>query len=202
MLSNCSQCKYYDNNPHHSKDIRCAIAPAYTAMWERLQGLDVFTLQSVPVASCLDFDVNEALLPKKINLALNIQQWQGLTKTLEDRTAIESINNKLVEHSLSLTLEEWQAIADSTLDQIILTALASAGIEPRDLWIEVNSSCIKAISHLRSQSILLIKFHSHRVYEYQAVSSDIYEEFLDSSSKGTFFNNHIKDYFAYREVDS
>lgn len=202
MLSNCSQCKYFDPNPHHSNDIRCSIAPAYATAWTRLKDVDEISLQTLPISSCLDFDLNESLQEKEISLALTLYQWQKLIRYYdEDRIIARSFDDKLFEHSLSLSLQRWQAIANSTNSNALLEALAEAGIEPEQKWIEVNSSCIEAIAFLRSESLLLVKFHSQDIYEYSEVDYQTFESFIDSASKGIFFNRYIKDQYSFNLSD-
>ncbi|MEL6930987.1 MAG: KTSC domain-containing protein [Cyanobacteria bacterium J06600_6] len=203
MLSNCSQCQYFDHQPNHKNDIRCAIAPAYTSMWLKLKSLDESTLNAVPVNSCHDFDLDSRLEKKEISLALTYQQWQSLARNTSNREIMDFLAfEKVIEHSFSLTIADWQAIANSTQDSQVLSVLAQQGVEPEEeeeeQWHTVDSSCINAIAFDHSQSYLYIRFHSQSVYQYRQVCSDIFEEFLEAASKGQFFNYHIKDEFPHR----
>jgi hypothetical protein len=45
-----------------------------------------------------------------------------------------------------------------------------------------------------------ITFTSGKTYRYRHVPLDIYDGLLEAPSKGTFFNNNIKDAFAVSEV--
>ena len=201
MLSNCAQCRYFNHHPNYSGDIRCAVAPAYAAMWQKLKSLDESTLNAIPVDSCLDFELNPSLEKKEIDLSLTFQQWQKLIRDYDcPESILNALKDKLFEHSLLLTLGDWKAIANSSQDPDVLETLAQQSIEPDEKeegWIEVDSSCIEAIAFNRSQSCLYIQFHSQSVYQYRQVSSDIFEEFLNADSKGRFFNLHIKDQFPY-----
>ena len=199
MLSNCAQCRYFHHHPNHSSDIRCAIAPAYTAMWQKLRSLDESTLNAIPVDSCFDFELNPTLEQKEINLALTWKQWQKLIRDYDCPETIKgALKDRLFEHSLSLTLGDWQAIANFTHNSVLLETLAQQGIEPEaERWIEVDSSCIEEIAFNRSDSCLYIRFHSQSVYQYRQVSSDLFEEFLNADSQGQFFNVEIKDQFPY-----
>jgi hypothetical protein len=47
---------------------------------------------------------------------------------------------------------------------------------------------------------LEITFVTGRVYVYSAVPEDVFEDFLAASSKGEFFNAHIRNAYAYREI--
>ena len=129
MLSNCAQCQFFDHKPNHHGDIRCAIAPAYTAIWQQLKSLDESTLNAVPVDSCRDFELDSRLEKKDISLALTFKQWQRLIKNYDcPETILNAFDNKLFEHSLSLTLGDWQAIANFTDDYVILNALEQQNI--------------------------------------------------------------------------
>ena len=201
MLSNCAQCRYFNHHPNHSGDIRCAIAPAYTTMWQKLKFLEESTLNAIPVDFCLDFELNPSLEKKEINLALTWKQWQKLIRDYDCPETIEgALKDKLFAHSLFLTLGDWKAIANSSQDPDVLQTLAQQGIEPDEKeegWLEVNSSCIEAITFNRSNSCLYVRFHSQSVYQYEQFHSQLFEEFLDADSKGSYFNLHIKDQFPY-----
>jgi|GEM_PF-5365579 len=206
MLSNCSQCQYFDHQPNHKNDIRCAIAPAYTSMWLKLKSLDKVTLNSIPVDSCRNFELNPSLEKKEINLPLTWKQWQRLIRDYDHPQSIENaLDNRIFEHSLSLTIGDWQAIANSSCDceasqrhHHLIAILAQQGIEPDESrWIEVDSSCIEAIRFDRARSLLYIRFHSQSVYEYSNFNSELFQDFLDAASKGSFFHLHIKDKFPF-----
>ena len=58
----------------------------------------------------------------------------------------------------------------------------------------VNSSAFSYIDYDESTSTLTISFKSGG-YDYPNFPKDLYLEFLASSSKGRFYNTHIKDKF-------
>ncbi|HLU08558.1 MAG TPA: KTSC domain-containing protein [Oceanobacillus sp.] len=62
---------------------------------------------------------------------------------------------------------------------------------------EVESSVIHAVGHTR---VLEIEFESGRVYQYFDVPQDIYDNMLQSDSKGRYFNQHIRGKFPYQEI--
>lgn len=203
MISNCSQCQYFDHKPNHKNDIRCAIAPAYTSMWQKLKSLDRVTLDSIPVDSCRDFYLDSRLEQKEISLPLTWKQWQKFILKQESTETIkairDTIKDKIFQHSLSLSIEHWKAIANSSDDSDVLSTLALHGIEPEEKrWHEVDSSCIEAICFDRSQSFLYIRFHSQSVYQYRNFNFDMFQDFLDASSKGQFFHTYIREQFPYR----
>lgn len=62
---------------------------------------------------------------------------------------------------------------------------------------EVESSVIHTVGHTR---VLEIEFESGRVYQYFDVPQDIYDNMLQSDSKGRYFNQHIRGKFPYQEI--
>jgi hypothetical protein len=61
--------------------------------------------------------------------------------------------------------------------------------------ISVNSSVIRAVDYDGDNSILYIKFNSGTTYKYYRVPEAIFRGLLNSQSKGTYFNQRIKDRF-------
>jgi len=50
-------------------------------------------------------------------------------------------------------------------------------------------------------STLRVVFRSGKIYEYKDVPESIYHAMKMSFSKGTYFNRHIKNTFAFEKVD-
>jgi hypothetical protein len=63
----------------------------------------------------------------------------------------------------------------------------------------VESSLIRSVTY-GSDATLTIRFHSGAVYRYFTVPRTILEAFLAATSKGTYFNRHIRDAFPYQHV--
>lgn len=59
------------------------------------------------------------------------------------------------------------------------------------------SSVIRAFHYHPEKAALDITFVSGRSYRYLQVPPAIYEEMRTSFSKGEFFNQHIRDHFAF-----
>jgi lysyl-tRNA synthetase class 2 len=55
----------------------------------------------------------------------------------------------------------------------------------------VESSNIKSIDYIPKTKTLIVEFHSGRSYHYSKVPSTIHEEFINSDSKGRYFNQNI-----------
>jgi hypothetical protein len=66
----------------------------------------------------------------------------------------------------------------------------------------VSSSMMTRLNYDDSTSELDITFIGGKTYRYFEVPPEIYEGLMDSESKGEYFNQNIKDTFAYSEVAS
>jgi KTSC domain len=64
--------------------------------------------------------------------------------------------------------------------------------------IKVNSSAINTIGYDRTE--LYIEFNHRRKYIYSLVPERIFQGLLNASSKGTYYNDNIKDVYSCREV--
>jgi hypothetical protein len=65
----------------------------------------------------------------------------------------------------------------------------------------VSSLSIAAIGHDDDTGALEVEFVSGRIYRYRGVSQDIFEDLRQAPSKGTFFNQHIKDAYPWEQVE-
>ena len=63
---------------------------------------------------------------------------------------------------------------------------------------KVNSSAINKIGY--DNSNLCIEFTHGRRYIYSPVQESVFQGLLQASSKGTYYNDNIKDRYSYREV--
>ncbi len=64
----------------------------------------------------------------------------------------------------------------------------------------VDSSLIRSIGFDPVSSILEIELNqSDRVYTYYDVPFSVYDELMDAPSKGAYFNEFIRDLYAYEE---
>jgi len=62
----------------------------------------------------------------------------------------------------------------------------------------LESSVVRAAGYTY---VLEIEFQSGRIYQYFDVPKTIYTAFLDSGSKGKYFNAEIRGKFPYREIE-
>jgi len=64
----------------------------------------------------------------------------------------------------------------------------------------VVSSSIAAIGYAEDTEMLEVEFATGRVYRYFGVSDGVHEKFLAAPSKGSFFNEHIRDDYPCERV--
>jgi KTSC domain len=62
------------------------------------------------------------------------------------------------------------------------------------------STAIRSHSYDSETSDLTITFVTGRRYVYDDVPQQVYDAFKAASSRGTFFNRHIRDHYGYREI--
>ncbi len=58
---------------------------------------------------------------------------------------------------------------------------------------QVNSGLIQAIGYDPTSRKLQVQFKSGQTYDFCGVPQHLYEQFMNSSSKITFYNNYIKN---------
>jgi uncharacterized radical SAM superfamily protein len=66
--------------------------------------------------------------------------------------------------------------------------------------ISVTSSNLESVGYEESSQTLQIRFLSGGMYEYFDVPSPIYEGLLDSSSKGRYFHQYIKNNYRFNRL--
>lgn len=64
----------------------------------------------------------------------------------------------------------------------------------------VLSREIEWIGYEPKRSMLQVEFIAGGIYQYENVPQKIYQDFLDASSYGQFFEHHIKGNYSYRRV--
>ena len=63
--------------------------------------------------------------------------------------------------------------------------------------VPLQSSTLLNVAYHDRMSVLVLQFRNGARYRYQDVPNRIYRELLDATSKGAFFNQHIRGFFAY-----
>lgn len=64
----------------------------------------------------------------------------------------------------------------------------------------VASSNLRSVGYDQTSRILEIEFNNSRVYQYFDVSDYIHAGLMSAASKGTYFNEKIKDRFPYKRI--
>ena len=62
------------------------------------------------------------------------------------------------------------------------------------------STVIHAFDYDADSEELTIAFKSGRIYLYFAVPEDVFAGFRDAGSRGGYFNRHIRDRYAFKEL--
>lgn len=202
-LSNCQECKHLNRHLIERGDINCAIAPAYASMWQKLKSLDESTLKAVAVDSCRHFELDPSLEEKQLSLSLPFYVWKQLSQRVSNHEILETLNTTSFTVSASLTVKQWQQIIASSANPLVSNQLEQQGIE-RDLdteiWLDIDSACMQAITYSPPSSILKIRFHSGLVYQYANVPHNVFLKLLDADSQDSFFSYHIKNVYSYRQI--
>ena len=61
--------------------------------------------------------------------------------------------------------------------------------------VAVQSTILVTMSYDVGQQILQLEFRDQAVYRYFGVPANLYQDFLDAPSKGSYFNRFIRDRF-------
>lgn len=76
--------------------------------------------------------------------------------------------------------------------------------DPGDFVRVTGSSNINSVMYNGEESKLYLEFSSGRsgssIYEYLNVPEDVYNDFLDSDSKGKYVHNYIKGRYEYNKI--
>lgn len=64
----------------------------------------------------------------------------------------------------------------------------------------VNSSLIAAVAYSPEQLTLEVELNDGSIYQYYGVSPGVYELLMDAPSKGSFFNDRIKQNYKFTKI--
>lgn len=64
----------------------------------------------------------------------------------------------------------------------------------------VDSGAIARIGYDPKAEEAYVEFHDADVYAYRGVPSEVFDEFAEAESKGTFLNTAIKPRFPFRKI--
>lgn len=65
----------------------------------------------------------------------------------------------------------------------------------------VESDVIHAIGYDDEINVLEIIFNSGQIYQYRNVPREVFEQFMQSESKGNYFQHNIRDEFEFWQWD-
>jgi lysyl-tRNA synthetase class 2 len=65
----------------------------------------------------------------------------------------------------------------------------------------VHSSQITSIGYDQDLEVLYVEFRNSNVYRYMDVPKEIYEQFMNNDSVGSYFHTHIKDEYEYEKLN-
>ena len=66
---------------------------------------------------------------------------------------------------------------------------------------KVNSSTLKSAGYQGTSFTLELEFTTGSVYQYSNVPISVYQELMDAPSKGSYFNDYIKDKYRYKKIE-
>lgn len=100
-------------------------------------------------------------------------------------------------------LVELRALAsDPTRGQPLRTWRTCGDDRPmtrRSNDIHVDSSLIRSVTY-GTDATLIVRFHEGTVYRYFTVPRTVLDQFLAATSKGAYFNRHIRERFPCQRV--
>lgn len=65
---------------------------------------------------------------------------------------------------------------------------------------QVNSSDLEEIGYDADTSTLVVEFKSGNTYRYSEVPQSVYDDLINSSSIGKYFNQFIKGNYSYSKI--
>lgn len=65
----------------------------------------------------------------------------------------------------------------------------------------VESDVIHAIGYADDVNVLEIIFNNGSIYQYRNVPREVFDQFMRAESKGSYFQNNIRDEFEYWQWD-
>jgi len=68
--------------------------------------------------------------------------------------------------------------------------------------VHLNSTTLKTAAYQNQPKVLELEFCSGEVYHYLGVCESIYEQLLEAESKGRYYNQCIRNRFAFRKKGS
>ena len=91
-------------------------------------------------------------------------------------------------------MENWYKIAKKEINQIVLTEDINNEdyLPDKPKWKPVNSSWISDVAYYEPLGMFEVKLKNGSEYSFSNVPKSVYNEFMDSKSKGKFLNRVIR----------
>jgi hypothetical protein len=67
--------------------------------------------------------------------------------------------------------------------------------------VDLKSTSLNAATYQEHSGFLDLELRSGAIYRYLGVPATTYEELLRAESKGRYFNQHIRNRFAFAKID-
>jgi hypothetical protein len=67
--------------------------------------------------------------------------------------------------------------------------------------VDLQSTLLNAATYQDQNAFLDLEFQGGAIYRYIGVPVQLYQGFLQSESKGRYFNQHIRSRFPYTKLD-
>jgi hypothetical protein len=67
--------------------------------------------------------------------------------------------------------------------------------------VDLQSTSLHAATYQDHSAFLELEFPGGAIYRYLGVPERVYQELLSAESKGRYFNQHIRNRFAYAKID-
>ena len=64
-------------------------------------------------------------------------------------------------------------------------------------WVDFESTTLARAAYSDQLALLRLQFRSGAYYVYSAVPPQVFQDLLDSPSKGTYFNRYIRNLYAF-----
>jgi hypothetical protein len=65
---------------------------------------------------------------------------------------------------------------------------------------ELNSTSLKGVGYCLQEALLELEFRSGAIYRFGGVPKATYQKLLQATSKGVYFNHHIRNRFPHTKM--
>jgi uncharacterized protein len=138
-----------------------------------------------------------ARLPIRCRIALPAEEYRPNS---EDPEVAKNWEMSKIAEDYGRLVASWRSQnARWAKEQVSRTKLSDEEVAQMERD-QVSSSSIVSIGYDASSETLEVEFQNGNVYQYYNVPQNIYQQFVESSSKGQFHHTYIRNAFAYSRV--